>query len=136
MSELGNVFDAVAPEAGPRGPDLRVAVQVPRSVLGRGSGYAVSVDDRLEHEGALVPRAVHPDDPPGKVRLHLSEGLPRQARLRLRGRGGVVADGSPGDLFVDVTVVDDTPVPARGGHAWWVALLMFAAVAAWLLASS
>lgn len=115
MKSIGNVFDATRPDpAAPRGPDLAVAVEVPRKRLGR--SCTVHIPERLDLDGALVERARSPhDDHPGAITLHLPEGLPEGAVLRLRGQGGVGGEGSvPGDLYVRITVVDREPTAEEG----------------------
>jgi hypothetical protein len=108
MSGLGNVFDAVAPEGDvPRGPDLAVSVEVPRSALGRAGGFHVDVPAVLSAGGVEVARAIDPDATEPGIRLHLAATLPDRATLRLRGQGGVCPGGTPGDLLVTITVVDD-----------------------------
>ena len=135
MTGLGNVFDAAeGDEETPRGPDLEIDVEVPRSALGREGGYEVEVAPQLpvDAAGALVTRHVAPGDPDDRLRLHLSAAIPDKARLRLRGAGGVVEGGRPGDLFVTVTVVDDPPrriALGQGGWPWWLVLAAIVVVA-------
>lgn len=127
-SGLGSVFDAVAPEAGaPRGPDLCVSVEVPRSALGRDDGFVVQLPDTLAVDGAEVARASDPHAPQGGIRLHLAATLPDRATLRLRGQGGVIEGGAPGDLLVTIAVVDDPP--AWPGLRGWIAIAALAAAA-------
>lgn len=139
MTQLGNVFDGLD-DGTPRGPDLRVSVEVPRAALG-GSLHA-SIPPRLAHAGTLVERA----DAEHDVVLHLPAALPPGAVLRLRGRGGVHEQGQPGDLFVAVELVDRPPRPeeqvshanvvsptlatAPSSTLTWLILLAFAMVAA------
>ncbi|MFO7563774.1 MAG: hypothetical protein R6X02_14105 [Enhygromyxa sp.] len=105
MAELGSVFEA---DEGPQGPDLRVSVEVPRAALG--ATVQLPVPERLAAEGELVERTVIGDDEPGLVTLHLPEALPEGAVLRLRGQGGVGAEGQrAGDLWVVVELVDRPP---------------------------
>lgn len=128
MSALGSVLE---PEAGggPRGPDLYFLAQVPPKALGASAGYAVSVPKKLAHEGQKVPRATSPHDEGGKIRIHLPAQVPAGAVLRLRGQGGVVQGGAPGDLLLEIEVVRPavTPVVLL---LWLVALLAGAVVAA------
>lgn len=132
MTGLGNVFEAAdTDEAQPRGPDLEIDVEVPRSALGREGGFDAQVPAALPHAGDLVARHVEPGDPTDRVCLHLSRAMPDKARLRLRGSGGVRDEGRPGDLFVTVTVVDDPP--RRVALVWWLVLAAF--VAAGLVAA-
>ncbi|PRQ01097.1 hypothetical protein ENSA5_27790 [Enhygromyxa salina] len=105
MAELGSVFED--DDDRPRGPDLRVSVEVPRAALG--ASLRAPVPARLAAEGELVERAVLADDEPGSVELHLPEELPDRAVLRLRGHGGVVEGGRAGDLLVVVELVDRAP---------------------------
>jgi hypothetical protein len=133
MSGLGNVFDAVAPAADvPRGPDLAVSVEVPRSALGRADGFLVDVPAVLPAEGALVARALDPQAREAGVRLHLARTLPDRATLRLRGQGGVHPQGTPGDLLVTITVREDPPWPSgRVRIAIAVAIAAGASMLAW-----
>lgn len=107
MAELGSVFEDDS-DAGPRGPDLRVSVEVPRAALG--ATFHAPVPARIAVDGELVERAVLEGDVPGQVVLHLPEQLPERALLRLRGQGGLAPDAAPGDLLVLVELVDR---PAR-----------------------
>jgi hypothetical protein len=105
VAELGSVFEA---DEGPRGPDLRVSVEVPRAALG--ATVQLPVPERIAADGELVERAVIGDDDPGLVTLHLPESLPDGAVLRLRGQGGLGAAGErPGDLWVVTELVDRPP---------------------------
>jgi hypothetical protein len=105
---LGSVFEP-EPE-GPRGPDLRVTVEVPRAALGH--GLRAPVPERLAADGDLVERVRAAGDEPGFIVLHLPEQLPDRAMLRLRGQGGAGDEGqAAGDLLVVVQLVDR---PAEG----------------------
>jgi hypothetical protein len=105
VAQLGNVFED--DNAGPRGPDLRVSVEVPRAALG--ATLHAPVPARIAVDGELVERAVQEGEQPGQITLHLPEQLPPRAVLRLRGQGGLGADAAPGDLFVIVELVDRAP---------------------------
>jgi hypothetical protein len=109
MAELGSVFEA--DDGRPRGPDLRVTVEVPRAALG--ATLRAPVPQRIAADGDLVERAVLRDEEPGVVELHLPETLPEGAVLRLRGQGGVATDegARPGDLMVIVELIDRPPRP-------------------------
>lgn len=105
MTELGSVFEA---DDEPRGPDLRVTVEVPRAALG--ATVRLPVPERLAAAGDLVERVVIGDDDPGLITLHLPDTLPNGAVLRLRGQGGHGAEGErAGDLWVVVELVDRPP---------------------------
>ena len=144
MAELGSVFDEDEADERPRGPELRVTVEVPRSALG--ASLRAPVPRRIAADGELVDRVIlDPTDPDGVV-LHLPEQLPPRAVLRLRGQGGAREGGRSGDLMVVVQIVDRPPrdgevitrstsAPAvRGDDAvasvagidvtWWVLLAM------------
>lgn len=145
MVQLGSVFDGID-EGGPRGPDLRVSVEVPRAALG-GSLHA-RIPPRLAHEGTLVERAGADVDE--YVVLHLPPTLPAGAVLRLRGQGGIREQGQPGDLFVAVELVDRAPRPdervevnvvsptlaAPSSTLTWLILLAIALAAATVVAIS
>jgi hypothetical protein len=110
VGELGSVFEA--DDGQPRGPDLRVTVEVPRAALG--ASFVAPVPMRLAADGELIERAVLGDDEPGLITLHLPEALPEGAVLRLRGQGGRRADAEqPGDLFVVIELVDRAPRAAE-----------------------
>ena len=126
---LGNIFDAAGDTTGPRGPDLKVQVDVPRDALGIPDGFAVPVPTAMELDGEPVPRRLGPGESGGFVRLHLPEGFTDGATLRLRGQGGQRDGGSAGDLYVTVRLTDDPLPPALiGDHGtdtiawWWFAL--------------
>jgi hypothetical protein len=116
VTRLGNVFESFESDQ-PRGPDLRVSVEVPRAALG--GSLRVAVPQRLAADGDLVERASDPADPEHLL-LHLPTSLPEGAVLRLRGQGGVLASGQPGDLFVALELVErpmraDEGIPGGGG---------------------
>jgi hypothetical protein len=106
VTQLGSVFEEVD-DSRPRGPDLRVSVEVPRAALGA-TLYA-PVPARIAVDGELIERAVLEGEEPGRVVLHLPEQLPARALLRLRGQGGLAPDAPPGDLLVLVELVDRAP---------------------------
>jgi hypothetical protein len=106
MAELGSVFEDDG-DAGPRGPDLRVSVEVPRAALG--ATFHAPVPARIAVDGELVERVVLEGEAPGEIVLHLPEQLPARALLRLRGQGGLAPDARPGDLLVLVELVDRAP---------------------------
>ncbi|MFV8752499.1 hypothetical protein ACNOYE_18285 [Nannocystaceae bacterium ST9] len=142
MARLGNVFESLESDL-PRGPDLRISVEVPRVALG--GSLRTRVPRRLAAAGELVERASDAGDPE-HLTLHLPSSLPAGAVLRLRGQGGVLANGQPGDLFVAIELVDRAPrsdeqievstsgsasEPERGSATLtWLILLGFALVAA------
>src|SRR5690606_41579149 len=105
VAELGSVFEDESDD--PRGPDLRVTVEVPRAALG--ASIRVPVPRRLAHEGDLVERAVLDHGDPDRVALHLPEELAPRTMLRLRGQGGVHPSGRAGDLQIVVELVDRSP---------------------------
>lgn len=106
MTELGSVFEA--DDGRPRGPDLRVTVEVPRAALG--AGFVAPVPMRIAADGELVERVVVEQERPDTITLHLPETLPAGAVLRLRGQGGRRAEHEqPGDLYVVVELVDRPP---------------------------
>jgi hypothetical protein len=109
VAELGSVFEAE--DGSPRGPDLRVTVEVPRAALG--ATLRAPVPQRIAADGDLVERAVVGDDDPETIELHLPDSLPEGAVLRLRGQGGVGPreGGRAGDLMVVVELVDRPPRP-------------------------
>jgi hypothetical protein len=107
VTELGSVFEEAESDPRPRGPDLRVSVEVPRAALG--ATLHAPVPDRIAVDGELVERATLEGEAPGQIVLHLPEQLPERALLRLRGQGGVAPDAAPGDLLVLVELVDRSP---------------------------
>lgn len=115
MGELGSIY--AEKTSGPRGPDLHVGVEVPRSTLGSEQGCPAVVPAQIEHEGVMVSRVLVPGDPPGRVVLRLPKGFQDGATLRLRGQGGRTGEGAPGDLFVRVTLVDRALEPVAGSDA-------------------
>jgi hypothetical protein len=106
VADLGSVFEA--DDDRPKGPDLRVTVEVPRAALG--ASLLAPVPMRLAANGELIERVVVDGDQPGLLTLHLPEVLPNNAVLRLRGQGGRNAEGQrAGDLFVVIELVDRPP---------------------------
>jgi hypothetical protein len=136
MGELGSIFEEVERGGdGPRGPDLRAKVDVPRSALGREGGYAALVPDEIEHDGSLVARVQGPGDAPGCVVLHLPVTFASGSVLRLRRQGGRSEGGVPGDLYLQVTVVDPVDDGIRGLVVVFV-LALAAAIGVWVLATA
>jgi hypothetical protein len=106
VAELGSVF--LADDGGPRGPDLRVTVEVPREALG--ASFVAPVPERIASAGELIERVRLDGDEPGFVTVTLPETLPEGAVLRLRGQGGRDAAGErPGDLWLVIELVDRPP---------------------------
>lgn len=106
MAELGSVFEDEDQDA-PRGPDLRVSVEVPRAALG--ATLHAPVPLRIAADGELVERVVLDGDEPDTIVLHLPKQLAPRSMLRLRGQGGACPEGRPGDLLVVVELVDRAP---------------------------
>ena len=107
VAELASVFDD-DDDGQPRGPDLRVSVEVPRAALG--ATLRAPVPARIAADGDLVERVVLDGEDLDTIELHLPEQLPARAMLRLRGQGGALEGGRAGDLLVLVELVDR---PAR-----------------------
>jgi hypothetical protein len=114
VTQLGSVFEGFESDQ-PRGPDLRVSIEVPREALG--GPLRVRVPMRLAFGGDLVERTSTPDDPEHVI-LHLPSSLPVGAVLRLRGQGGVFADGQAGDLFVAIELVERAMTPDERVAGW------------------
>jgi len=134
---LGNIFDAVEQDAaatsGRPGPDFKVEVEVPRRSLGDPSGQLASVPGKLEVDGLMVARKLGPGEDGDGVRLHLAADFKDGATLRLRGQGGLSAQGGrPGDLYITVRIVGSA---AAGTSGLWIGLaaLIAAALATWSL---
>lgn len=126
MGELGSIFEGTEGERGAKGPDLRVKADVPRRWLERSEGVLIDVPDRVPFAEGTVPRRRGPDDPRGAVRLHLSPQLGERAMLRLRGQGGEHPEsGLPGDLLVEITVVEGGGDERRR----WLVIVLAVAVA-------
>ena len=111
MAELGSVFDEDGD--GPRGPDLRIVVEVPRAALG--NTLSTRVPRRLAADGDLVDRVIDETlEDPEMLLVHLPDTLPDRAGLRLRSQGGIGPDGGrPGDLHVVCELVDRPPHPGE-----------------------
>lgn len=112
MSQLGSIFEgSESPAGGQRGPDLRVRVDVPRTALGAPEGYAAAVPSTIEVDGRRVDRVPGPEGEGKPVPLFLPQTLQPGSVLRLRGQGGRSPDGQgpPGDLFVEIALVDPPP---------------------------
>ena len=131
MTAIGSVLEPSGGE-GLRGPDLYFVARVPPKALGNREGYCVKVPRKLDHDGNKVTRASTPHDEGDKVRLHLPPQVPEGAVLRLRGQGGLVEGGSPGDLLLEIELVK--PAITFGVLVLWLlALLAGAAVAAFFV---
>ena len=130
MSDLGSIY----PERGeePPGPDLHAAVQLPRGQLGQ--PVKVSVPLELPTEaGDVMERALDPAGEGDQITLNLPKDLPDGATLRLRGQGGVVDGGPPGDLYLDIELVDAAPTTTPVGGWLLAAVVLVAAMAGWVL---
>jgi hypothetical protein len=134
MGELGNIFEESDDPSSPRGPDVRVAVQVPRRALGDPDGFWAPVPAVVEQEGRAVVRAAAPGEQERGVQLFLPPALQPGSVLRLRRQGGVSpeADGAPGDLYVQIELVE-----SAGEFRWLVVgiAVVLAAAAIALLAT-
>ena len=109
MPELSNIFEETE---GPRGPDLDVTVEVPRTALGGDDGVVVPVPAQLTKGGHRIHRAVSPHEPKQSVRLRLPADFPSGGTVRLRGQGGLPpSQGHAGDLYVKVRLVDSALKP-------------------------
>lgn len=110
MTELSNIFEEEP--VGPKGPDLDVTVEVPRSALGAEDGVVVPIPAQLNKNGHRIHRAVSPHEPKQAVRLRLPADFPNGGTVRLRGQGGLPPNqGRAGDLYVKVRLVDGEPTP-------------------------
>ncbi len=116
MAELGNILATPQSDDGPRGPDLQVEVEVPRRALGTEAGFEAPVPREIEHGGELIERAASPLEDGEVVTLRLPEGFPDGGTIKLRGQGGVHAEGRPGDLLVTVRLVDTSWLASRRGR--------------------
>jgi hypothetical protein len=140
VAELGNILEDGGD--GPRGPDLHVELQVPRAALGAERGWHAQVPLKLPHAGERVSRSPSPLDEADRILLRIPEGFPSGGVLKLRGQGGAIDKGNPGDLLAKIIVVDGVPA-IDGSRAlasstlrrWpWIALLLAAAtIIAWAL---
>ena len=109
MTELGSVFEETA--AGPRGKDLHHRVEARRGDAASSEGASVRVPLRLsDDDGYVVSRRVNPNDQGDTIRIHLPADSPSPVMVRLRGMGGVLEGGSPGDLYLQVTLVGGGPL--------------------------
>jgi len=88
----------------PKGADLRAQVQVPPSALGLEGGVWVRVPRELPGGGLRHRRVEVPGEPGDRLLLHLPDGLPDGAILRLGARGAAAEGERPGDLLVKVEV--------------------------------
>jgi hypothetical protein len=114
VTQLGSVFEGFESDQ-PRGPDLRVSIEVPRAALG--GPLRARVPLRMAADGDLVERASTAGDPEHVV-LHLPTSLPAGAVLRLRGQGGVITGRQPGDLFVAIELVERDMTPDERVPGW------------------
>lgn len=133
MSNLGSIYDNDDP-AGPRGRDLSASVEVPRSRLG--ARWVVQVALELPHDGVLVPRAIGPGEKGSNITLNLPLDVPNTLRLRLRGQGEALTGGRPGDLHLEVNIVDgdvgEQGTALRSGDLVW-GLVVATALGAFLV---
>ncbi len=77
-------------------------------------------------------------DPKGRITLRLPAGFKDGATLRLRGQGGHFEGGKPGDLYVQVALVDralaaldDAPATKGPGVLLVAVIVVLAAVLLW-----
>jgi hypothetical protein len=125
VEQIGSVFEQVAP--GPRGQDLRTSVEVSRRALGAKDGVFVALPRELQAAEGMARWTPREGDPPGGVRLQLSPSFPAGGVIRLRGQGAAATrEGSPGDLYVEVHVVEQ---PGGVSPGWlWAGLALGAAI--------
>lgn len=129
MSALGNVFDAVSQD-GHKGRDLHYTVQINRALLG--APLTVQVPLELTIDGRLTPRAIGPGERGSSVSLNVPVDVPEGATLKLRGQGEEIDDGTPGDLFLTLAIIDP-PGPQAPYGGWMVAgAVLFLGVLAWV----
>lgn len=137
MAQLGRIFPD-EPTTGPRGVDLRVSVEVPRYALGAPDGYKALVPRIIHHDGQPVERVTSPFEHGDEITLNLPEHVPDGATLRLRGQGGPCEAGTPGDLYVEICLVDrdppepPIPEPQPLSPMMWIVLGIALAITAWL----
>jgi hypothetical protein len=116
MSELGSVFEDEP--AGPRGKDLHHPVEATRGDAASAVGAVVRVPLKLSDEdGYVIPRRVNPDDDADTIRIRLPIDSPTPVMVRLRGMGGVLDGGNPGDLYLQVTLLEGGPLTATSSDA-------------------
>jgi hypothetical protein len=130
VEQLGSVFEQATP--GPRGEDLRISVNVSRRALGAHEGVFVALPSELQAAEGMARWTPREGDPAGGVRLQLSPSFPLGGVIRLRGQGAAAArEGSPGDLYVEVRVVEE---PGSLSPGWlWAGLAAGAAILALIL---
>lgn len=103
---LGSIY---APESADKGRDLRWQVKVSAKAVG-GAGVPVELPERLPVKDApeRAQRTIHPQDPQGAIVLHLPERFASGSALRLRGYGEAKSGAASGDLFLVVTLVEQS----------------------------
>lgn len=126
MAQLGDIFsDSEGEIGGPRGPNLKVRVSVPRAGLGDPDGAAVTIGRDHVLGSRRIERVLKPEagDAETTVRLRLPEAFASGSVVRVRGQGGRWTGEGPGragDLLVEVTL--DGPAPRQ--RAWLLVLVL------------
>ena len=122
MGQLGNILEE-SPEGVRRGPDLRAEVEVPRAALGSDEGHDAWVPLELplaDDPERKAERVVSPLDDGERIPLRLPESFPDRGVLKLRGQGGRVEGGVPGDLLLRIRIVEGSvaaPTTGTGNAA-------------------
>lgn len=133
MSSLGSIFDPN--EGGRRGEDLRFRIEVPRSALGTDRGYMASVPTSISKGEQRIERAEAAVDG-GTIPLYLPKTFKSGSVLRLRGQGARSPGEHPGDLFLEIQVIDDGWTPPWAPTLptiFWFGLMAASGCSYWLL---
>ncbi len=145
MAKLGSIYGSDGP--GPKGQDLHCEVQVPPAAVGHAPGCRVQIPRELPGGGLRHTRAAVAGVVGDELVLHLPQGMPDGAVLRLRGHGAAKEGERAGDLLIAVRI---RPQPADGRYLGlvdlhrsrapvdtrlWVAVAVGLAMAAALIAA-
>jgi hypothetical protein len=70
-----------------------------------------------DDDGYVIPRQVNPNDEGDTIRIYLPIDSVSPVMVRLRGLGGALEDGMPGDLYLKVTLVEGDPTDGPEGSS-------------------
>lgn len=94
--------------AGEKPGDLYLEVHIAPHPRFRLEGRDIYVDLRITPWEAALGASVSVDSPAGPGKVQVPAGTPSGKRLRLRGRGMPVKNGTPGDLYAEVRIMVPT----------------------------
>ena len=96
-----------SPHGGPAG-DLLVTLRIAKHPHFRRQGADLVVSAPLTVAEATLGAKIDAPTPHGEITLTVPPGTPSGKRLRVKGCGGLLANGAKGDLYVEIQIVPPT----------------------------